>query len=199
MPAGGQRRDITGERFGRLVAVRPTDRRQSRCIVWEFICDCGSTCFRGVNNVSTGNSVSCGCVRREITRNKNLSHGLAHSAVWRVWEAMKQRCFNPRNKDYGRYGERGITVCERWRNSFEAFRQDMGPRPPGLTLEREDNDGPYAPDNCVWATRAEQHANRHEPSAVQRSEHSKRGWIKRRITEANRLPQQSQPLLAAEK
>lgn len=73
---------------------------------------------------------------------------------------MKQRCFNPKNPAYHNYGGRGITVCERWRDSFTAFVEDMGPRPVGLTLEREDNDGDYEPSNCSWSTRKQQGANR---------------------------------------
>jgi hypothetical protein len=88
-------------------------------------------------------------------------HGMSDSPEYGIWEQLKNRCSNPRNRDYPYYGGRGITVCERWRTSFLAFYQDMGARPsPELTLERVDNDAGYFPENCVWATRAQQTANR---------------------------------------
>jgi hypothetical protein len=79
--------------------------------------------------------------------------------VYKVWEAMIQRCTNPRNKSYPNYGGRGIRVCQSWRDDFLAFYRDMGPRPDGLTLDRIDVNGDYEPGNCRWATYKEQRAN----------------------------------------
>ena len=86
-------------------------------------------------------------------------HGMHKHPVYKVWEAMIQRCTNPQNKSFPNYGGRGITVCPEWRSDFMAFYRDMGPRPDGLTLERVDVDGNYEPSNCRWATYREQRAN----------------------------------------
>jgi hypothetical protein len=103
--------------------------------------------------------------RAALKNNKlGLKHGYAQTGMkhplYTIWSAMKDRCHNPNNKQYADYGGRGITVCDRWRNSFPNFLEDMGERPEGLTLERSDNDGNYEPSNCVWETRKKQAENR---------------------------------------
>jgi hypothetical protein len=153
---------IVGKRFARLVVLDDSGVGKDRRIFCR--CDCGNEKSIIANHVRTGRIRSCGCLQREIAILSNTIHG--HNRIgqrtseYRIWYAMKDRTLNPKSPAWDDYGGRGITVCDRWRDSFEAFLADMGPRPSGLTLDRKNNDGNYEPGNCRWATWAEQNNNR---------------------------------------
>lgn len=140
------------EKFGRWTRLAHRG-RMSDCI-----CDCGTKRTVLTGDLVNGRTKSCGCGR--------FTHSLTKSPEYRIWTDIIRRCHNPKRPDYHRYGGRGITVCDRWRNSFEAFFEDMGQRPKGKTLDRKDNDGPYSSDNCVWATRKQQGRNTRQNKRV---------------------------------
>lgn len=147
--------DLTGQRFGRLAAIKPTGERKGTAFVWQCLCDCGKEHFVNSNNLRTGHVKSCGCLRKE----KITIHGMWKTPVYTTWKQMIQRCENPKSPTYKWYGGRGIKVCEQWHNFCDFF-EDMGERPDGKTLDRwPDNDGNYEPGNCRWATPKEQQAN----------------------------------------
>lgn len=157
-------RDLAGKRFGRWTAVSYAGRNAHRETFWHCRCDCGTTGIVASRHLSAGSSRSCGCLHRELSRDIaqviNLKHGATRTKEYRAWSQLKSRCFNPNNRRYVLYGGRGITVCARWRDSFENFLADVGPAPsPKHSLDRIANDGNYEPGNCRWATTTEQARN----------------------------------------
>lgn len=161
--------DLTGRVFARLAVQRLGARLHGK-IAWQCLCECGKEALVSSTNLVTGNTRSCGCLALDAARDRGIrlrgvpapakrTHGMSRTRTYRIWIGAKMRCFNPAVKCSHNYLGRGITMCVRWRESFENFLSDMGEAPARMTLERKDVNRDYEPGNCVWATVAEQGQN----------------------------------------
>lgn len=194
------KQDIIGKRFGRLTVIEYSHTENNRTY-WKCRCDCGNIVIRRRKELSAGNTKSCGCLNREraaehmrevgkkywkngliearkAENHGNYVHGQRNTRLYTIWIGMKQRCFNPNSRAYKYYGNRGIVVCDEWKDNFQAF-YDWAMNngyADNLSIDRKDVNGNYEPSNCRWATEIEQQNNKSDNHIIEYKGASKTMW-----------------------
>lgn len=152
--------EMVGQKFGRYTVLEHLGCVGGRAML-SCLCECGNARVVMAQSLRAGTTLSCGCQRRDSMRASTRpgTHRDSHSREYEIWCGIRKRCENPNNHAYSRYGGRGIKVCERWRH-YPNFLADMGRCPPGMSIDRINNDGDYEPSNCRWADRVTQGRNK---------------------------------------
>lgn len=146
--------DLTGQRFGRLVVLKRVENTKKGSSRWLCRCDCGETKIHTAGILNSGDVKSCGCYGKEVRKEKHTKHNKSNTKLYRVWASMRERCSSTSCKGFVYYGARGVTVCDDWNNSFQAFYDwaTSSGYAEGMSIDRIDVDGNYEPSNCRWVS-----------------------------------------------
>ena len=154
--------ELIGNKFYKLTVLEKMISDKNRCIKYRCSCECGNETIVYKSNLISGHTKSCGCDKQKNARQLFTKHGLSGTRIYRIWVEMNHRCYLASDTNYQKYGAKGITVCDQWKNDFQAFYDwaIANGYSDDLTLDRIDNDLGYSPNNCRWATYSQQNKNR---------------------------------------
>lgn len=153
--------NLLGKKFGRLTVIRDYGRSENRSVIWLCKCECGNTHKVSTGKLKNGSVKSCGCLRRDMTVNKNHKHGQANTRLYSIWNGIKRRCQQPKCSSYNDYGGRGISLCKEWLDFSNFYNWSMNNGyDDSLSIDRIDVDGDYTPNNCRWVDSKIQQRNK---------------------------------------
>ena len=175
-------KDLTGQKFGKLTVIKRVENSKWNETRWLCKCECGNEAIVNYGKLAYKHTTSCGCYARELFVNNVSKHNLRKTRLYNIWAGMKQRCFNKNSKAYNRYGGRGITICNEWKNDFKKFYEwsMKNGYKDNLTIDRINNDGNYEPKNCRWADNKTQSNNRNNNVILEynNEKHNIKEWCK---------------------